>query len=54
MSTEYAHPELLVSTGWVAEHINDPKVKIIEVDVDTTSYDKGQFATRSAGTGRRI
>src|SRR6185437_12829165 len=27
MSSEYAHPESLVSTGWVAEHLNDPKVK---------------------------
>jgi thiosulfate/3-mercaptopyruvate sulfurtransferase len=41
MSTDYAHPEMLVSTAWVAEHSNDPKVKIVEVDVDTTSYDKG-------------
>ena len=41
MSEEYSHPEMLVSTGWVAEHFNDPKVKIVEVDVDTTAYDKG-------------
>ncbi len=41
MSAEYAHPELLVSTAWVAEHIDDPKVKIVEVDVDTASYDEG-------------
>src|SRR4051794_38675746 len=38
---DYAHPEVLVTTGWVAEHTNDPKVKIVEVDVDTTSYEKG-------------
>jgi thiosulfate/3-mercaptopyruvate sulfurtransferase len=43
MSDEYSHPEMLVSTGWVAEHTNDPKVKIVEVDVDTTSYDKGHI-----------
>src|SRR5438445_11626879 len=41
--SEYAHPEALVSTGWVAEHLNDPKVKLIEVDVDTTSYEKGHI-----------
>ncbi|HTW95801.1 MAG TPA: rhodanese-like domain-containing protein [Tepidisphaeraceae bacterium] len=40
-NTGYAHPEALVSTGWVAEHLNDPSVKIVEVDVDTTSYAKG-------------
>ena len=27
----YAHPESLVSTEWVAEHLNDPGVRIIEV-----------------------
>src|SRR4051812_4389754 len=31
---QYAHPEVLVSTGWVAEHLNDPKVKVVEVDVE--------------------
>jgi thiosulfate/3-mercaptopyruvate sulfurtransferase len=41
MSTDYANPEMLVSTGWVAEHLGDPGVKIVEVDVDTSSYDKG-------------
>jgi thiosulfate/3-mercaptopyruvate sulfurtransferase len=41
--SNYAQPETLVTTGWVAEHLNDPKVKLIEVDVDTTSYDKGHI-----------
>ncbi|MGH7214177.1 MAG: rhodanese-like domain-containing protein [Tepidisphaeraceae bacterium] len=39
--TNYAHPEVLVTTDWVAQHANDPKVKIVEVDVDTGAYDKG-------------
>src|SRR5436305_6858632 len=43
MNANYAHPEALVSTDWVAEHLNDPKVKLVEVDVDTTSYDKGHI-----------
>src|SRR5258707_10411145 len=38
---DYAHPETLVSTDWVAEHLKDPKVRIVEVDVDTKSYDEG-------------
>ena len=29
--TDYAHPEYLVETDWVAEHLNDPKVRIAEV-----------------------
>jgi thiosulfate/3-mercaptopyruvate sulfurtransferase len=41
MATEYAKPDSLVSTAWVAEHLNDPKVRIVEVDVDTAAYDKG-------------
>ena len=38
---DYAHPEVLVSTQWVQDHANDPKVRIVEVDVDTTQYDQG-------------
>ncbi len=42
--SEYAHPEVLVSTDWVAEHANDPKVRLIEVDVDTSAYEQGHIA----------
>jgi thiosulfate/3-mercaptopyruvate sulfurtransferase len=38
MATGYAHPETLVSTDWVAQHLNDPNVRVIEVDPDTTAY----------------
>jgi thiosulfate/3-mercaptopyruvate sulfurtransferase len=38
---EYAKPEVLVSTDWLEEHLDDPNVRIIEVDEDTSSYDKG-------------
>ena len=40
---EYAHPEVLVSTEWVAKHGKDPGVRLVEVDVDTTSYDQGHI-----------
>ncbi len=40
----YAHPEVLVDTQWVADHLNDPKVRLVEVDVDTTAYDSGHIA----------
>jgi thiosulfate/3-mercaptopyruvate sulfurtransferase len=33
--------DVLVSTQWVADHLNDPKVKLIEVDVDTNAYAEG-------------
>jgi thiosulfate/3-mercaptopyruvate sulfurtransferase len=35
---EYAHPEALASTDWVAQHGNDPTVRVVEVDVDTRAY----------------
>ena len=37
----YAHPEVLVNTDWVSAHANDPKVRVVEVDVDTKAYDEG-------------
>ncbi|MGH9405228.1 MAG: sulfurtransferase [Terriglobia bacterium] len=40
---DYKHPEALVSTQWVADHISDHKVRLVEVDVDTTAYDKGHI-----------
>ncbi len=38
---EFAHPETLVSTAWVQDHLNDPKVRLAEVDVDVAAYDEG-------------
>ena len=37
----YAHPELLVSTDWVAQHAKDPNVRVIEVNEDILLYDTG-------------
>src|ERR1700687_5888917 len=39
--TDYAHPEVLVDTAWVANHLNAPKVNINEVDDDASAYDTG-------------
>ncbi|MDE2778124.1 MAG: sulfurtransferase [Chloroflexota bacterium] len=41
---DYAHPESLVSTEWVAEHGGDANVRLIEVDVDTAAYEQGHVA----------
>lgn len=41
--SDYKHPEVLVSTEWAAEHLNDPKIRLVEVDVDTTSYAEGHI-----------
>jgi thiosulfate/3-mercaptopyruvate sulfurtransferase len=40
---EYAHPEVLVDTAWVAEHLNDPNVRIIESNEDILLYDQGHI-----------
>jgi thiosulfate/3-mercaptopyruvate sulfurtransferase len=39
----YAHPEVLVSTEWVAQHLNDPKVRLIESNEDLLLYDTGHI-----------
>ena len=39
----YAHPEVLVSTEWVAEHIDDPSVVILESDEDLLLYELGHI-----------
>ncbi|HNF95540.1 MAG TPA: sulfurtransferase [Anaerolineales bacterium] len=39
----YAHPEYLVETDWVAEHLNDPNIRIIESDEDPLLYAIGHI-----------
>ncbi len=40
---EYANPDVLVSTKWLESNLDDPDVRIIEVDEDTTAYEKGHI-----------
>jgi thiosulfate/3-mercaptopyruvate sulfurtransferase len=40
---EYAHPEVLVDTNWVADHLDDPQVRILESDEDILLYDQGHI-----------
>jgi len=44
MISAYAKPEVLVTTEWLAAHLGDPKVRIIEIDVDRDSYTQGHIA----------
>src|SRR5437016_7743999 len=39
----YVHPEVLVETSWVAEHLNDPNMRLIEVDEDVLLYEVGHL-----------
>src|SRR5947209_9235336 len=41
MAEQYAHPETLVETDWVAQHLQDPKVRIVESDEDVLLYEQG-------------
>lgn len=40
---EYVHPELLVSTQWVSEHINDDNIVVVESDEDVLLYEIGHI-----------
>lgn len=41
--TSYAVPEALVDTEWVAAHLNDPKVRVIESNEDVLLYETGHI-----------
>ncbi len=41
---EYVHPDMLVSTEWVAAHLNDSTVRIVESDEDILLYEVGHIA----------
>ena len=46
---DYAHPAVLVSTEWVAAHLSDPGVRIVESDEDDIGVrtgDRGGASTR--------
>ncbi len=39
----YAHPEVLVSTDWVEQHLNDPNIRLVESNEDTLLYSTGHI-----------
>ena len=39
----YVHPEVLVETSWVAKHLNDPVIRLIEADEDVLLYEVGHL-----------
>ncbi len=43
MAESYAHPEVLVETDWVAQHLEDPQVRVVESDEDYLLYDTGHI-----------
>src|SRR5438874_1121698 len=41
---QYVHPEKLVTTEWLAAHLDDPDIVIVESDEDVLLYDTGHIA----------
>lgn len=41
--SQYAKPDALVETEWLTSHLDDPSVRIIEVDEDTSAYQSGHI-----------
>ncbi|HET8622571.1 MAG TPA: sulfurtransferase [Gemmatimonadales bacterium] len=39
----YARADVLVSTDWVADHLHDPKVRLVESDEDLLLYETGHI-----------
>jgi thiosulfate/3-mercaptopyruvate sulfurtransferase len=43
MSNHYANPDSLVETDWVAAHLNDPQVRLVESNEDALLYETGHI-----------
>ncbi len=43
MPSGYANPDALVETDWVAAHLNDPNVRLVEADEDVLLYEQGHI-----------
>lgn len=43
MTTEYAQPQYLVETDWVADHLDDPHIRLIESNEDVLLYETGHI-----------
>jgi thiosulfate/3-mercaptopyruvate sulfurtransferase len=43
MATTIAPTQTLVTTDWAQSHLDDQGLRFVEVDVDTTEYDKGHL-----------
>lgn len=41
--SEYAYPDVVVDTQWVADHLDDPNIRLIESNEDVLLYDTGHI-----------
>lgn len=40
---QYAHPEVLVDTQWLFDHLSDPNVRLVETDMNSQTYNDGHI-----------
>ncbi len=43
MGNQYTHPEVLVETDWVSDHLKDPGLRLVESNEDPLLYDMGHI-----------
>ncbi|MGB3535325.1 MAG: sulfurtransferase [Microcoleaceae cyanobacterium] len=41
--SQYAHPEVIVDTKWLADNLNNPNIRIVEVDMSPEVYQKAHI-----------
>jgi len=41
--SDYAHPEVLVETQWVKDHLHHPEIKIVEIGLNTHAHEAGHI-----------
>jgi thiosulfate/3-mercaptopyruvate sulfurtransferase len=47
----YAYPKFLVNTQWIADHLNDPNARFVEVGWDTSEFEAGHIPGAVAAWG---
>ena len=52
--SRYAHPEVLVDTQWLMDHLNDPMVRVVEVDMSQNPTKMLIFLVQFSGISLRI
>ena len=43
IDSNYAHPDALVTTEWVASHLNEPNTRLVESNEDILLYSTGHI-----------
>lgn len=51
MPSRYARPELLAETEWLAQHLNDPAIRIVEFTLRLLGYERAKVSTPPGANG---